>query len=141
METKKFAISKWFVIANYFIIPVSFVFTVFFILGPLFLWHGSPIEITVYSIMGIGFFVGGIYSIKFVPQMKDTIRISERQIMREHSADGTFISIWWRENFTVRNRQFLGRLELISQDGQRVVMIEHQTETDLSFSPSTGIPP
>ena len=128
METKKFAISKWFIMANYFVIPVSFVFAAFFILGPLFLWHGSPIEIIVYSIVGIGFFMGGIYSIKIVPHMKDSIHISESQIMREHLADGTFTSIWWRENFTVRNRAFLGRLDVISQDGQRIVMIEQQTE-------------
>jgi hypothetical protein len=128
METKKFTISKWFVIANYFTIPGSFVFAIFFIFGPLFLWHSSLIEKVLYCIMGIGFFVCGIYSIKIVPQMKDTIHISESQIMREHSTDGTFTSIWWKENFTVRNRPFLGRLELISQDGQRVVMIEHQTE-------------
>jgi len=128
MGTKRFAISKWFVIANYLSIPGAFILAGYFILGPLFLWHGSPIEIIFYSLAGIGLIVGGIYSIKIVPQLKDSIHISESQIMRENSADGTFTSIWWRENFTVRNRGLLGRLELISQDGQRIVMIEHQTE-------------
>ena len=59
--------------------------------------------------------------------MKEVVHVSENQIMHEHS-DGTFTTIWWKENFEIRDRQLLGRLELISQDGQRIIKIEHQID-------------
>ena len=129
METIKFNISKWYVIANYFSIVGCPIFAAFFLLGPFFLWHDSSlIELSIFLFFGVFFIVGGICSISILPQMKDSVYISENQIMREYSADGTFTIIQWKENFTIRNRLFLGRLELISQDGQRIVKIEHQTE-------------
>lgn len=128
METKKFKISKRFIIKNYVIIVVLFISAMHFMFGPVFLWHSSTKEIIVNCILGIIFSAGAIYSIKIVPQLKDSILISDSQIMREHSADGSFTSIWWSENFTIRKHRFLERLELISQDGSRVVKIEYQTE-------------
>ncbi len=129
MEAKKFAVSKWFVIANYIAIAGSFVFAALFILRPILVWQEvSSVPALGLITIGLCFLAGGIYSISIVPQMKDIVHISESQIMRENAAEGTFTTIWWKENFTVRNRQFLGRLELISQDGQRIVKIEHQTE-------------
>ena len=59
--------------------------------------------------------------------MKEVIHLSDDQIMHEHS-DGTFTTILWKENFEIRERQFLGRLELISQDQQRKIKIEHQID-------------
>jgi hypothetical protein len=128
METRKYSISKWHILCNYFSIPIYFA-SAFFIFLSIASWPPeSPFLFMSMVIFFVFFLAGGVYSIKIVPEMKDSIHISENQIMRENSAEGTFTTIWWKENFTVRNRKFLGRLELISQDGQRVVKIEHQTE-------------
>lgn len=128
MKSIEFKISKWTIISNYIMIPVCFIIAAFFILGSLFLFQGSIFSIIFFFILGFSFIAGAIYAIKTLPQLKDIIHISETQIMRENSSDGSFISINWDEDFTLRNRQFLGRLDLISQDGERIVKIEHQTK-------------
>jgi hypothetical protein len=128
MATKSFKIAKWYVIANYFTIVGCFIIGLFFIIVLVGSGDGFPrVAATFIFVMGICFIVGGIYSISIVPRMKETVQISENQIMHEHP-DGTSIAIGWQENFKIRNRPLLGRLELISPDGQRIIKIEQQID-------------
>jgi uncharacterized protein (DUF58 family) len=126
MTPKSFRIAKWFVVANYLTIAGSFIIALLFVVTVVLASDLiSRWQVLIFVIGAVGFVIGGIYSINILPRLKATVYVSEKQISYE-LADGDSVSISWEEDFEVRNRPFLGRLELISQDGQRVVQLEQQ---------------
>jgi hypothetical protein len=126
MIQKSYKIAKWFEIANYLFIPVSFAFAIMFGYIAFIEWIPVALGPSLISIfMAIFFIFCGIYSIRILPQFKEIIHITNEQILQEH-IDKFSTSIRWDENFGVKHRPFLGRLDLISQDGQRIIKIEQQ---------------
>jgi hypothetical protein len=131
MYTKRFKIAKWFIVANYLVIPLSFFFSIFFLYFAIPRWDynfRSDIVLSIlFALAGIGFAIGGIYSMRIVPRLRDTILVTDAKIIHEHF-NGSMTQLYWKENFTLRERTLLGRLELISRDGQRKIMVENQLE-------------
>ncbi len=126
MATRRYKIAKWFVIANYLFIPFSFVLAIASMIGAFTFWRDAELATSaVVLLFSIGWIAGGLYSIRILPGMKETIQISDEKIIQEHS-DGTLTAISWKEGFKVKNHPFLGRLDVISMDGEKIIRIEQQ---------------
>jgi hypothetical protein len=128
---KRFKISKWFVVANYLVIPLCFFFSIFFFYYAIPRWEymfRSDIVISVFfALCGIGFAIAGVYSLRIVPSLRETVVVTDAKIVYEHS-NGTTTQLFWKDNFSIREHFLLGRLELTSRDGQRTIRVEHQLE-------------
>lgn len=126
MTTRSFKIAKWFVVANYLAIVFSFIFALLFLYQAVITWsHTAYVTAFFFTLAAVGWVVGCTYSIGILPRFRETVHVSEQQIIHE-LADGTSIAISWSEDFKIKNRPVLGRLELVSQDGLRTVKLEHQ---------------
>ena len=120
-------IAKSYVSTNYFIIVIFPILGLGFMTRSIGDWGGSLLlDVIPHFLFGAVLIARGIYSISILPRMKDIVHVSEQQITQERP-DGTSTTISWDENFETR-RNFLGRLELIGQDGQRIIKLERQLD-------------
>ncbi|MGC1374641.1 MAG: hypothetical protein WA821_00350 [Anaerolineales bacterium] len=127
MRTKKYMFAKSYASTNYLIIVIFLVMGLGFMIQSMMARGGSLLlDVMPPFLMGAGFLARGIYSISILPRMKEIVYVSEQQITQERP-DGTSTTISWNENFETR-RNFLGRLELVSQDGQRIIKLERQLD-------------
>jgi len=125
MTTKSYKIAKWFVVANYITIVGSLFFAAFLGLEAIVMWETALPAAVFVGIVAIGFAIGIFYSISILPRMRETIHVTDQQISYEYS-NGNITAISWGEDFVVKNRLFLGRVDLSSKDGQRVIKLEQQ---------------
>ncbi|MFT3894619.1 MAG: hypothetical protein QM730_23570 [Anaerolineales bacterium] len=131
MMPRRFKFSPWFVIGNYSIIPLCFLLSAFFLFFGVPAWlRETPVNygaVVMLAISGIGFAIGGGYYIRIIPRLREEILVTDTGIVQEH-ADGATTQLRWDEDFTVRNRAFLGRIELTSLDQKRTIMLEQQLD-------------
>ncbi|GEM_PF-4662507 len=126
MTTQKYKIAQWFIIVNYVVIGFSFLFALFFVYITVTSLNSLiSSSILMFLLAAVGFIAAGIYSIKILPRLRETIIITGDQISMEH-VDGSITAISFKEDFKIINRPFLGRLDLVSQDGGRVIRLEQQ---------------
>lgn len=69
----------------------------------------------------------GYYCIDIWPKIHASITLTEEQIIQRFR-NGTTIAINWRDIARVKGRTFLGRLEIYSREGDRVIHVEAQID-------------
>ncbi|HRF50736.1 MAG TPA: hypothetical protein PLC98_24115 [Anaerolineales bacterium] len=128
MEKRDFKVARWFVWMNYALIPLSLLLAVFMYWALLVAWNTATIEqMVLFAVVGSGFLVGAIYTIKILPRFQDTITVTDEALIHR-LADGHSVAISWDEEIVLRNRAFLGRLEVIGGYGERMIKLEHQLD-------------
>jgi hypothetical protein len=86
----------------------------------------TPNQNAVYVVgIAILFVLLGLYQIKIVPRLFDTIAITESRIAQQ-SPNGHSVSMQWDDIASIRERDFLGRLELVSKASGKTIFIEYQ---------------
>ncbi len=126
MTSKRYTIAKWFIVLNYFCIVFAILFVVLFVLNIISSIRAgalSSINSFIFATILIG--GSGIYSVMILPRMRGSILVSDQGITQEFK-DGSSIVISWQEPFVIKERQFLGRVDLIPSDKNRVIKIEKQ---------------
>ena len=121
----RFEFSRGFRFFTYFSIVLFFALAVTSLYVGLFM-RQSP-NLNIPAVFGIAamFVVAGIYQISITPRLREAIVITDDGIAQE-LANGSKVTIRWKEVARLKERPFLGRLELISIEPTRVVRIEHQ---------------
>ncbi len=128
---KEFKIARSFIIANYAMIPFLFLMALFFLYRVLFnrqsLDAANSQTSFLFFVAAIAAIAAGIYCIRILPRLSDKTILTDSGIRCEHS-DGSVTEILWEENYNIKQRIFLGRIEISSSDGQRTILLENQLE-------------
>ncbi len=126
MPERSFKVAAWFIWMNYALIPLSILFAAL-MLGALWgTWATAAIPAKVlFAGVGVGFIAGAIYTIRILPRFREVITVTDAALV-QRLANGDSVSISWEDEIVLRNRAFLGRLEVIGGYGARMIQLEHQ---------------
>jgi len=126
MENRDFKVAAWFVWMNYALIPLSLLLAAFMYWALVATWSSASVaQMVLIAVVGSGFLAGAIYTIKIIPRFRETITVTDEALI-QRLAGGVCVTITWNEEIVLRNRVFLGRLEVIGGYGERMIKLEHQ---------------
>jgi hypothetical protein len=75
--------------------------------------------------LAVIFILCGIYSAYTALRLGETITLSKTHITQKRS-NGTPLTLRWDEIVALRHRRFLGRVELVTQESNKVLRLEYQ---------------
>jgi hypothetical protein len=128
MNQKRYPVSKWFVIVNYFCIVIAVLSVALFVFNIITSIREGDISSVGEFVLALVLFGGcGIYSVMILPRLRGNILLTAQGITQEFK-DGSTVTISFQEPFEIRERAFLGRVDLIPPDKTRVIMIEKQVK-------------
>lgn len=76
-------------------------------------------------VLAVIFILCGVYSVYTALRLGETVTLSKTHITQKRS-NGTPLTLRWDEIVALRHRRFLGRVELVAREPNKVLRLEYQ---------------